>query len=197
MVQFISTHGVWLVAMFIALESIGVPLPAEAALIAASFFAARTHDIDISVLLAAGCAAAIVGEVTGYWIGRRVGHPLLAKHGALFGLTARRMKVSRALFARYGVCFVFVARFLPFLRNVAAVLAGTHAMPARGFYLASSSAAIAWTIGYGLAAYSFGEAFAHMASPVATSFGLLAIMIVIALPILFSRYERRLLATVD
>jgi len=45
--QFISAHGVWLVAVFIGLETVGVPLPAEAALIAAAIFAAGTHDIDI------------------------------------------------------------------------------------------------------------------------------------------------------
>jgi membrane protein DedA with SNARE-associated domain len=197
MVQFISTHGVWLVAMFIALESIGVPLPAEAALIAAGFFAARTHEIDIWVLLGAGCFAAMLGEIAGYWIGRRVGQPLLEKYGPRFGLTERRLRISHGLFVRYGARFVFIARFLPFLRNIAAVLAGTHAMPPRGFYIASCSAAVIWTTGYGLAAYSFGEAFAHMASPVATVLGLMAIVIVVAMPMLFSRYEERLLATVE
>ena len=47
MTEFVSNYGVWMVAAFIALESIGLPLPAEAALIAAAFFAARTHGIDI------------------------------------------------------------------------------------------------------------------------------------------------------
>jgi membrane protein DedA with SNARE-associated domain len=197
MVQFISTHGVWLVAAFIALESVGVPLPAEAALIAAGFFAARTHEINIWELVVAGCFAAMLGEVAGYWIGRRLGQPLLARHGARLGLTDRRLRISRGLFVRYGTRFVFIARFLPFFRNIAAVLAGTHAMPPRAFYLASCSAAVVWTMCYGLAAYWFGEAFAHMASPVAASLGLLAIFIVVVIPMLFSRYEERLLATVE
>src|SRR5262249_48455588 len=49
--EFVSYYGVWLVAVFIALESIGIPLPAEAALMAAAFFAARTHGIDIWSLI--------------------------------------------------------------------------------------------------------------------------------------------------
>ena len=73
MVELVSIYGVWLVAAFIALESIGIPLPAEAALIAAGFFAARTHGIDIWSLTA-GIVAAIVGEIVGFWIGRRFGH---------------------------------------------------------------------------------------------------------------------------
>src|SRR5262249_48952489 len=61
--EFVSIYGIWLVAAFIALESVGIPLPAEAALIAAGFFAARTHHLDIWSLIAAGIAAAILGEV--------------------------------------------------------------------------------------------------------------------------------------
>ena len=58
MEQIISGHGVWLVAAFIALESIGIPLPAEAVLIAAAFFAAR-HGLNVWPLIAAGIIAAI------------------------------------------------------------------------------------------------------------------------------------------
>ena len=47
MAEFVSIYGIWVVAAFIALESVGIPLPAEAALIAAAFFAARNHGLDI------------------------------------------------------------------------------------------------------------------------------------------------------
>ena len=63
MAEFVSNYGIWVVATFIALESVGIPLPAEAALIAAGFFAARTHGLDIWSLIAAAIVAAIVGEI--------------------------------------------------------------------------------------------------------------------------------------
>src|SRR5947207_10781781 len=194
--ELVSTHSVWLVALFIALESIGIPLPAEAALIAAAFFAAK-HGLEIWPLVAAGILAAIVGEVVGFWIGRTFGHQLLHRHGPRFGLTAGRIRIGQWLFVRYGGRFVFVARFLPFLRNIAAVLAGTNAMAQRNFYFASATAAAAWIICYGLAAYSFGEAFADVASPAAIGLGLAAALIVLAAPALILRYEKRLLAEAD
>ena len=46
--EFISIYGVWLVAVFIALESIGIPLPAEAALIARLGFSLLEHTASIS-----------------------------------------------------------------------------------------------------------------------------------------------------
>jgi membrane protein DedA with SNARE-associated domain len=189
--EFVSNYGVWMVAAFIALESIGLPLPAEAALIAAAFFAARTHDIDIWSLIAAGIVAAILGEMVGFWIGRRVGHQLLLRYGTRVGFTEERIRIGQWLFVRFGGRFVFIARFLPFLRNIAAVLAGTNSMAQHSFYFASATAAAAWIIIYGLSAYSFGGAFANLASPAAVVLGLLAT------PVLILRYERSLLVKVE
>jgi membrane protein DedA with SNARE-associated domain len=183
MVQFVSIYGVWFVAGLIALESVGVPVPAEAALIAAAFFGAGTHELDICLLIAAGILAAIVGEIVGFWIGKLFGRRVLVRYGPL-----------QWLFVKYGVRFVFVARFLPVLRNMAAVLAGTNCMPQHHFYFASSAAAVAWVTCYGLGAYSFGEAFAQFASWAAFALGCAALLIVIAMPLLIARYEKRALA---
>ena len=194
--QFISSYGVWLVAAFIALESIGIPLPAEAALIAAAFFAAQ-HGLDIWPLITAGIIAAILGEIVGFWIGKRFGRQLLKRYGTRLGLTEGRIRIGQWLFVRYGGGFVFIARFLPFLRNMAAVLAGTNSMAQHSFYFASGTAAAAWITCYGLAAYSFGEAFANLASPAAILLGLAAALIVLAVPALILQYEKRLLAKAE
>ena len=190
--QLISNYGIWVVAAFVALESIGIPLPAEAALIAAAFFAAR-HGLDIWPLLAAGIVAAIIGEVVGFWIGRRFGHQLLRRHGPRLGLTEGRMRIGQWLFVRYGGRFVFVARFLPFLRNMAAVLAGTNSMAQHSFYFASATAAAAWILFYGLAAYTFGTVFAEVASPATYVLGFAAAVIVLAAPAVVLQYEPHLL----
>jgi membrane protein DedA with SNARE-associated domain len=196
-VEFISTYGIWLVAAFIALETVGAPLPAEAALMAAGFFAARTHDLDIWHLIAAGSLAAILGNAVGYWIGRRFGPQLLVRYGHRVGLTEGRIKIGQWLFMRYGGRFVFIARFLPFLRNMAAILAGTNSMARPVFHVASGTAAIAWVVLYSLAAYSFGGAFADLASPAAVVLGLVAIVIILGVPALVLRYEERLLAKAE
>jgi membrane protein DedA with SNARE-associated domain len=197
MMQFVSNYGVWLVAAFVALESVGLPLPAEAALIAAAVFIARTHDSNIWFLITAASLAAIFGEIVGFWIGRRFGPQLLTKYGNHFGLTERRVRIGHWLFVRYGGRFIFIARFLPFLRNMAAVLAGTNSMAQPNFYFASATAAAAWIMCYGLAAYSFGEAFGNLASPAAGILGLAAAATVLTVPVFILRYEKRLQAKAD
>jgi membrane protein DedA with SNARE-associated domain len=194
---FIAAYGVWLVAAFIALESIGAPLPAEAALIAAAVYAATTQDIDIGWLLTIASLAAIAGNIAGYWLGRRYGYRLLMRYGHRLGLTESRIKIGQWLFLRYGGRFVFVARFLPFLRNMAAVLAGAHRMPKVRFCLASSAAAVAWVLTFGLAAYAFGDAFAHATSPATLALAAVALLIVVALPVVILRWEKRLLAQAE
>src|SRR5438067_7609119 len=101
MADFVSNYGVWVVAAFIALESVGIPLPAEAALIAAAFFAAKGYDLDISTLIAAAIVAAVVGEIAGFWIGRRIGQRLIRTHGARLGFTESRLRTAQWLFVRY------------------------------------------------------------------------------------------------
>jgi membrane protein DedA with SNARE-associated domain len=197
MAEFVSNYGIWIVVAFVALESVGIPLPAEAALIAAAFFASRNHGLDIWSLITAATVAAIFGEIVGFWIGRRFGHQLLMRYGTRLGMTEGRIRIGQLLFLRYGGRFVFIARFLPFLRNMAAVLAGTNSMAQRNFYFASATAAAAWIICYGWAAYSFGEAFADVASPAAVGLGLAAASIVLVMPALILRYEKRLLAEAD
>jgi len=194
---FIAAYGVWLVAAFIALESIGAPLPAEAALMAGAVYAATTDALDIRWLLAVASLAAIAGNAAGYWIGRRYGYRLLMRYGHRVGLTANRVKIGQWLFLRYGGRFVFAARFLPFLRNMAAMLAGAHRMSPARFFLASSAAAVAWVLAFGLAAYAFGDAFAHAASPATFALAAVAVTIVVALPLAILRWEKRLLAQAE
>jgi membrane protein DedA with SNARE-associated domain len=197
MTAFISHYGVWLVAAFIALESMGLPLPGEAGLMAAALFAATTHDLDIRMLIPASIVAAILGNIAGFWVGRRFGQQLLMTYGPRVGLTESRIKIGQWLFLRHGGTFVFVARFLPFLRNMAALLAGTNGMTQNKFYSASTSAAVVWVMFYTLGAYSLGEAFTKVATPAAVVLACVTVLILVGVPMLVMRYEKRLLALAE
>jgi membrane protein DedA with SNARE-associated domain len=191
--EFISHYGVWLVAGFIALETIGLPFPAEAALMAAAVYAGTTHGLDIWLLIPAGIAAAILGNIVGFWIGRRFGNHLLLQYGPGIGLNEGRIKIGQWLFLRHGGKFVFAARFLPFLRNMAALLAGANEMPQHKFLFSGTVAAVIWVVGYVVGAYSLGHAFTRVATPAAIVLGFIAAAIVLAVPMLVLRYEKRLL----
>src|SRR3954447_2571136 len=78
--------GLPVLALLIAGESMGIPLPGETALITAAILAARGR-LDIATVIVIAAVAAIIGDNIGYLIGRRggrrllLGHPRLQRHG--------------------------------------------------------------------------------------------------------------------
>jgi membrane protein DedA with SNARE-associated domain len=193
----ISTYGVWIVAAFIALESTGIPLPGEAVLIAAALYAGRTHELNIASVILIAVAGAVVGNMVGFWIGRQFGYRLLVQYGRYLRLTDSRIKIGRYLFYRQGTKVVFLARFVPVLRSIAAILAGANFMPTAKFLYASTAGAVAWAMFVALGAYSLGEQWRKLAGPLGLSIGILAAIIIVALVVLLSRHERRLEAEAE
>jgi len=188
----ISAYGGWIVAAFIALESMGVPFPGETVLIAAAVYAGTTHEMNIWSVLFAAIMGGIVGNLAGYWIGKEFGYRLLLHYGRYLRLTDSRIKIGQYLFERYGSKVVFLARFVALLRSVAAVLAGANCMPLLKFFYASAAGAVAWATVVGLGAYYLGEQWKKLAGPVGLSLGMLGVIIIVALVILLVRHERQL-----
>src|SRR3954464_5687956 len=124
----IATYGYWLILLTVGLESMGVPLPGETTLVAGAVYAGTTGRLDIELVLAAAAAGAVVGDNLGYWLGRRLGFPLMLRHGPRVGLTESRMKLGQYLFLRHGGKIVFFGRFVALLRTFAALLAGINHM---------------------------------------------------------------------
>jgi membrane protein DedA with SNARE-associated domain len=167
----IATYGYAAVFALIALESLGIPLPGETALIAAALYAGSTHRLNIVAIGAVAVAAAIIGDNAGYWLGRRGGGALVARYGHLVRLDRKKLKVGRYLFARHGFTVVFLGRFVSVLRTYAAFLAGVSRMPLRGFAVANAAGALLWAGAYAAAAYGLGNA-AGALGPSATIVGL-------------------------
>ena len=95
MTHTLTSYGLWLLFVLILLESGGLPLPGETALIAAAILASRGH-FDIVVVIAVAAAAAIVGDNGGYYVGRRWGRKILARWEWLTRLHARADALAAA-----------------------------------------------------------------------------------------------------
>jgi membrane protein DedA with SNARE-associated domain len=171
LVNLISAHGYWLVAVVVALESMGIPAPGETALVSAAIFAGTTQRLNIAWVIVAAAIGAIVGDNAGYFLGRRFGYSLLVRYGHVARIDTRRIKLGQYLFARHGGKVVFFGRFIAVLRAVAAVLAGINCMDWRRFLVFNASGGVLWAVAYGMAAYFFGERLQRLHGTVA-AFGL-------------------------
>ncbi len=162
----ISVYGSWAVGVIVGLESIGIPLPGETILIAAATFAGATHRLDIASVIGAAASGAIVGDSLGFFIGRKIGFPLLHRYGPRIGLTEPRLKLGQYLFLRHGGKVVFFGRFVAVLRTFAALLAGVNGMFWPRFLVFNAAGGMLWAMTFGLGAYSFGELIKRFAEPI-------------------------------
>ncbi|HEV2551881.1 MAG TPA: DedA family protein [Stellaceae bacterium] len=190
--HFIAHYGYWAVAVVIALESIGLPLPGEATLIAAALYAGSTHETNIALVIVAGFAGAVIGASVGFWIGEEAGFRLLVRYGNRLGLTERRIKLGRYLFWHHGGKVVFFGRFVPILRALASLLAGVNRMERSRFIIFNVAGAAAWSALYGLAAYGMGEEIKRLSGPIGIASGAIALILIVTGAMLIRRHEERL-----
>jgi membrane protein DedA with SNARE-associated domain len=150
-----------IVGSVIAVESMGIPLPGEIALVSASLLAASsTSSISIWWVAAAASAGAIVGDSIGYAIGRRGGRPMLERLGRRFPrhLGPPHLAKAEQTFQKYGVWAIFFGRFIALLRVLAGPLAGALRVPYPKFLAANAAGGIVWAGGTSLVIYSIGQA---------------------------------------
>ena len=153
----LGSAGLFILFVLIAMESAGIPLPGETALVAAGVLAAR-GEFDIVAVIAVAASAAIVGDNAGYWIGRTGGRKLLARWPWLERHAASVLPWSERFFRKHGAKTIFVGRFVAVLRVTAAWLAGVSRMPWWRFLVWNAAGGICWAVLVGLVAYYAGQA---------------------------------------
>lgn len=149
------------VGVIIGVESLGIPLPGEIALVSAAVLSTRDnlHISPVWVGVAA-IIGAIVGDTIGYTIGRKYGMSLFEKLGRRFPkhFGTGHVALAKQLFSRWGVWAVFFGRFIALLRILAGPLAGALRMRYPHFLAANASGAICWAGGTTAVVYFLGIA---------------------------------------
>ena len=156
----LSNYGYWLIAVIVGLERIGVPFPAATMLIFVSAFAA-THGMNINLIVAAASAAAIVGNVGGFLLGKTFGNWLLFRYGHRIGLGEPRIKLSQYLFLRYGIYLLVLGQFFPVLRELGGFLSGANRIQWKTFLVANAAGGLLWSATMGFGAYFIGKGAEH------------------------------------
>jgi len=118
----VASYGYALLVVLVGLESFGIPLPGETALVTAGAFAAMGR-LNIAGVIIAASAGAILGDNAGYWLGRKGGVALVHRYGRHVGLDDAKLERVHGFFERHGPKTVFIGRFIALLRSWAAALA--------------------------------------------------------------------------
>jgi membrane protein DedA with SNARE-associated domain len=135
-------------ALAAAASWIGVPGPGEPVLIAAAVIAAR-HKLDISGVLLVAWAAAAVGGMLGWLVGRIAGRRVATAHGPLYQLRLNAVARGEEIFGRWPVVAIVLAP---------SWVAGIHGVRTAVFVPVNAVGAALWALGIGIGAYVVGPA---------------------------------------
>lgn len=193
----IDSYGYEAVFVLVGLESLGVPIPGETALITAALYAATTHRLDIAIIVAVAAAAAIIGDNIGFALGRWGGYRILRRYGRYVRFDQRRLKIGLYVFREHGGKVVFFGRFIAVLRTYAAFLAGTNRMRWTRFLIFNAAGGITWALVVGLGYYYLGAALSHVRGPLDIVLAAIAVAVVIGFLIYLHKAEDRYAARAE
>jgi membrane-associated protein len=134
---------------------VGFFLPGDSLLVTAGLFAAR-GDLDIVTLNLVAIVSAVVGDATGYWVGRRAGQALYSRPNSLLFRRDHLLK-SEQFYERHGGKTIVIARFIPIVRTFAPVVAGAARMPYRQFATYNIAGGLLWVLSMTLTGYFLGR----------------------------------------
>ena len=116
----------------------------------------QTTALDVRLVIPMLLAAAILGDLTNYTIGRFVGPRVFASETSRL-LNKKHLLRTQSFYERHGGKAIIIARFAPILRTFAPFVAGIGQMKFRRFIGYSVTGGTAWITAFSLAGYFFGE----------------------------------------
>ncbi len=134
---------------------IGFFLPGDSLLVTAGLFAAR-GDYKIVTLTLVLIVAAIAGDATGYWIGKRTGKALYSRPDSLL-FRKEHLRITHEFYEKHGGKTIIFARFIPIVRTFAPVVAGVAEMGYTKFAAFNVIGGIAWVTSCTLGGYLLGS----------------------------------------
>lgn len=152
----ISWGGVLGITLIVFVETglfIGFFLPGDSLLVTAGVLAAA-GQLDIRWLLLFPAIAAIVGDQTGYIIGRQAGGALSVRYVRF----KAHLERAHLFYEKYGAKTIVIARFVPVVRTFVPAVAGAARMDYKTFVTYNIFGGTLWVFSTTLLGYTVGRA---------------------------------------
>ncbi len=186
----LEVGGVSLFLLIVYVETgllIGFFLPGDSLQFTAGLMAGiGALQIELLPLIIMTAAAAILGDNTGYWIGRKIGRALYNKKETWY-YKRSYVILTRAYFRKYGGTTLIIGRFLPIVRTFAPLLAGVAEFPYPKYITYSVFGGFLWTGSLLSIGYFFGKQFPAIQHYL--EYVILVIVIVTTAPIIYKIWK--------
>jgi undecaprenyl-diphosphatase len=160
---------------------VGLVAPGETTVIVGGLVAGQ-GQISLMVLIAIVWTCAVLGDVTSYTLGRRLGRDFMVTHGARVKITEERLEQVEAFFAKRGGMTILIGRFIGLVRAIAPFIAGASKMPLRKFLPYDVLGAGLWATTFCVLGYVFWRSFDQLTAWVSRglfAFGLAVAIVVV------------------
>lgn len=133
----------------------GFFLPGDSLLVVAGLFAA-TGKLSLAILLSTLFVAAVIGDAVGFYTGAKIGPRIFSRQESFFFKPSHLQK-AHAFYLKYGGKTIIIARFVPFVRTFAPIVAGAAQMPYRDFIVFNVVGGFLWVFSMVLSGYFLGS----------------------------------------
>ncbi len=141
--QFIALTGYIGIFIMMVFESMVLPVPSEAVMPFGGFLISDGQMSWVGVIVASGLGS-LVGSLISYYIGKYAGRPFVIKFGKYLLLNEEHLTSTEIFFNKHGQKAVFISRFIPVIRHLISIPAGTSKMPVLKFLIYTIVGATIW-----------------------------------------------------
>lgn len=183
----IEYGGLWLLLFVIFAETgllVGFFLPGDNLILLAGILCNARPDlmhVNYPIMATLMVTAAVAGNTTGYWFGKKAGEKLYSREDSFF-FRKRHIEVTKKYYDKYGGNLTLIlARFLPVVRTFAPVIAGVIKIDFAKFMIFNIVGAVAWIVSLSAIGFYLVEIFPTITDYL--SYVFIALIIITALPI--------------
>ena len=186
--------GLWLLLFVVFAETgllVGFFLPGDSLIFISGLICAtkpQLLDVSFPVLLLLLITAAVLGNMFGYWFGRKAGETLYSKEDS-FLFRKKHLITTKAFYEKHGGKTLIVGRFLPIIRTFAPILAGVIKLDFKVFMLYNIIGAIAWIGSLSSIAYFLGIHFPEVENYL--GYIVIFLIVITAIPVLITYLKNR------
>ncbi len=191
---YIDQYGYIFLFFYLMLDLIALPLPGQSLMAYVGFLAYRGHmDLGTSILIA--ILGSCVGMTITYFLGYKIGNPLLKKYGRFIRISPKRVEKTSEWYGRHGSKLLAIGYFIPGVRHFTGYLSGVAKLRFRTFAIFAYSGAIVWTSTFILFGNFLGPQWDALDDKVKNSIIITAIIVFVSLIFvyLFRKYFGRVL----
>lgn len=187
--DFFSTYFiiiVFFIALFESMPIIGVITPGTLLLLFLGF-SGSSLNINLSLMIFAATLGSVIGDLTGYVLGK-YGSSFLLKHKKI--LKHSHIEEGRRFFSNHGFKSIFIGRFVGIMRPIVSLIAGSISMRFSKFIFFDILASFLWSLIYIVIGFYFGQHFREIEKFISHIGVILTLVILLSIIFYYLRWKK-------